>query len=247
MAVINRELFTAQDMSLTVFCGPSTNATGLIAAAQANAGRVGINISGTFAGTLTFYASADGVTFAPVGVTPFASGTNVSTATATGNWFFDAQNYVAFKVYFTSKTSGNPIVTLAVANNDATWQDAFLASTTIYVNSQAVAGVNTLTQALQANRAWCLSFLQVSTNQRASWVTNPNLKVVDGTGGSTLFALDLMDVGSSGYIYDITLPLLDDGTGRRGLVGTVGNAMIITVASGGSGVKTNINAKFRAA
>jgi len=247
MAVINRELFSAQDMSLTVFCGPSTNASGLIAASQANSGRVGINLSGTWAGTINFSASTDGVKFQAIAVTPFASGTNVSSATGNGNWFFDAQNFVAFRVYFTTKTSGNPIVTLAVANNDATWQDAFLASTTVYVNSQATSGANTLTQAAQTNRAWCCSFLQVSTNQRASWVTNPNLKIQDGSGGSTLFALDLMDVGSSGYIYDITLPLLDDGSGRRGIVGTVGNAMVITVASPGSGPKTNINAKFRAA
>jgi hypothetical protein len=77
------------------------------------------------------------------------------------------------------------------------------------------------------------------------WVTEPHLRIQDGAGGSFIFNMYLPDVGSSGNIWDINLPLLDDGTGRRGVVGTVGNAMIITVAN--AGCKTNINAKFRAA
>lgn len=247
MATINRQLFSAQDMQLTVYCGPANNGTGLVAAASPNAGRIGIGISGTWVGTITFKCSTDGINFQNATVTPNASGTGVQTATANGSWFIDAKNYVAFQVYFTSKTSGSPIVALAVANNDATWQDAFRVSTLLYVNSAATSAANTLTQAAITNQAWCLSFLQVSTNQRTSWLTNPNLQVQDGVAGSKLFAVDLYDVGSSGYIYDITLPLLDDGTGRRGIVGTVGNAMVITLASPGSGPKTNINAKFRAA
>src|SRR6516162_11190605 len=94
------ELLNATGMGLALFTGQQT--------------RVGVGLSGAWTGTVAFNASTDGIIFNPVFMTPFASGTNVSSATANGNWFSDVKNYLAFQAVFT-RTTGSVIVALSAS------------------------------------------------------------------------------------------------------------------------------------
>lgn len=228
MATLTREVLNADAMSVTIYCaGQST---------------VGIGLLGTWAGTATFYASTltDPLVFIPITVTPFASGTDVASATANGNWFTNTKNYAAVKVTFT-RTSGSLQVVMAAAV-DASWQDAFLTASQIYVNSRATSGNNTLTQAAQTNRAWKLSDLEVSVAGPEPAGGSSQVEVYDGTITDTLlFRTSLTAAaGSVGRIYSIDLP-------DSGIVGTPGNAMTIVLRTLGATQSSDINAKFSAA
>jgi hypothetical protein len=190
-----------------------------------------------------FFGSTDGISFIPLTMTPFASGTGVQSATANGNWFIPTQNYLVVKAVFTRLT-GTVLVTMSVAQ-DSSYQDAFLATNTIYQNSVATAATNTLTIAAQANRAWRLRKLVVTVlGGTVTWAAQPVLTIKDGS--TLLWALDLAT--TNGAFYDIplppeTTPIYPGG----GLVNTPGNTLVIAVASGGASVQTNINAALSAA
>lgn len=226
MPAITREILNADAMSVTIYCGGQST--------------VGIGLLGTWAGTASFYGSTDGLNFFALSVTPFASGTDVNTTTANGNWFSAVKNMIAVKVTFT-RTSGSLQVVLAAAV-DASWQDAFLTASQVYVNSSSTGGTNTLTQAAQANRAWKCSDLEISVAGSSPAGGAAKLTIFDGTiTGTALFSAYLTQVeGSVGRMYDITLP---DG----GIVGTPGNAMTLQLLGMGAGNASQINAKFSAA
>ena len=229
MATLLQEVLTADQMSLTLFCG--------------GMGKVGVNLAGTWTGTVTFLGTTDGLNFRPVAVTPFPSGATVNSATVNGSWEFQCQNFVAFKALF-SRTSGSVTCKLA-ASVDSSYQDAFLTPTSIYVNGAASGATNTVTQPAQANRAWRLRTLVVTVNSAATWVSSPNVQVTDGAS-SVIWA---GDIPTTAGVYTIPLPADPNTPGITGggLVGTPGNSMVITVASGGGAVKTNIDAEFHAA
>ncbi len=220
-----REGLNATGMSLPIFCGGNS--------------RVGINIAGSFVGTLKFYASVDGLNFNLVSAQPFASGTAVSSVTTTGNWWLDCSNYLAVMVTFTSRTSGTALVTISAAQ-DASYQDAFLTAAVRQVSQSHAAGAaNTITQALQANRAWRVTKVVVG------WSAAPSaavlLTITDGTGGTVIWET-YIPVGATGLIgtYDVPLP-------PGGLVGTVGNALLVSAADPGGSVVSKLNCMFQAA
>lgn len=226
MATQIREVFTASGMSLTIFCGGMSY--------------VGVRIAGTWAGTLAFEASIDGVNFVPIYVTPFPSGTAVLTTTANGNWFLQVGNFIAFRVRQTTFTSGS--VTVAIATSqDSSYQDAYLGSSTVFVNSESSSGVNTLTQAAQANRAWTVNSLEISTSGPMWGGGQASVTIYDGSISGTVLNKQYLEeaTGSVGHRYDITLP-------AGGITGTPGNAMTIVCRIPGSSVTSEINAKFSA-
>lgn len=236
MAVITREALSAVNMFVQLPClGMS---------------KVGVGVTGTFVGTLSFQGSFDGTNFVPLSVTPFASGTAVSTTTATGNWEVAVQNYMVIRVKFTARTSGTAIVTMA-GSADASYQDAFLADTTVYVSQSSTQNaVNTLTQAAQTNRAWRLASLIISITGQPAWLTSPNLQITDGAGGAVLYAVDIPLSGSSGQVFQVPLPVGDNITtpgAARGVVNTPGNAMVVVIAAAGGVNITRANAEFHAA
>lgn len=224
---MTNEVLNATGMSLTVFVGGSSN--------------IGLGITGTWVGTLTFYGSTDGINFFPITMTPFASGTAVGSATANGNYFTPTQNYLAIRVTFT-RTSGSATITIASAV-DASWQNAFLSASTICVSSTTSGGNNTLTQAAQANRAWNLTFLEISL---AGVIIGAALQVDifdGGVAGTKLYSAFLTQTGtgSVGTVQKINLP-------ADGITNTPGNAMTIVVRGTPSALQSNtINAKFSAA
>jgi hypothetical protein len=227
LAAITREVLNADGMSLTVYVGGQSN--------------VGIGVSGTWVGTVTFYASAlaDPLNFFLLSVTPFASGTNVNNTTANGNFFTAAKNYHSIKVVFT-RTSGSVQVNVAPAS-DSTWQDAFLAQTSMFNSSASTGGVNTLTQAAQANRAWTLSFLETCFS--GVYIGGAGrITIYDGTVAGNILYEEFIQppsvAGSVGWTQKCNLP---DG----GITNTPGNAMTI-VLRGFPAQATIINTKFSA-
>lgn len=72
--------------------------------------KVGVQLSGTFAGTVTFEASVDGQNFVAFNMTPAASGTDASTATAVGAFSKDCGGYRHVRARFSTATSGSPLV-----------------------------------------------------------------------------------------------------------------------------------------
>lgn len=74
---------------------------------------VGIQVTGTFVGTLTFYASIDGTNYVALLVTPATSGTKVSTATTVGLWREYIAGFTSIRVAFTAYTSGTATVVLS--------------------------------------------------------------------------------------------------------------------------------------
>lgn len=225
-----REALNADGMSLTIFCGDKST--------------VGIGVLGTWVGTLTFYGSVDGLIFFPLSATPFPSGTPVSSTTANGSWFADVKNLMAVKVVL-MRTSGTAQVVLSAAV-DGSWQDAFLTPIQIANSSAATSGVNTLTQASQANRSWNLTSCEVCFASPGIQGGAGRLTIYDGTvAGNILFEEMIMQpsvAGSVGWKQVISLPTNADG--KQSLIGTLGNAMTIVLRgiNGSSIINTNFTA-----
>src|SRR6266849_272511 len=87
-------------------CAPTTCVT----LGMGNMSGVGVQVTGTWVGTLSFLASVDGVQpYVAVSMTPFASSTTATTATANGAW--SASVVAQFvQVRFTARTSGTAVV-----------------------------------------------------------------------------------------------------------------------------------------
>lgn len=75
-------------------------------------GGVGIQLSGTFTGTLQFEMSINGTNFVAVQSTNVTTGSTVTTATAAGVFKFDAVGALVVRVTSTAWTSGTATVHL---------------------------------------------------------------------------------------------------------------------------------------
>lgn len=95
-------------------------ASGTANAIQISEGRVktvGIQISGTWVGTIEFDASIDGTNWTAVSLTPFPSGTAASRATANGTWTGNIEGMIFFRANPTAWTSGTATVTINMSPN----------------------------------------------------------------------------------------------------------------------------------
>lgn len=82
---------------------------------MANAESVGIVITGTFVGTITFESSVDGVTWASCFAMPIAGTAPVSTATAAGTFIASLGGMAFFRARCSAYTSGQPTVALTAS------------------------------------------------------------------------------------------------------------------------------------
>lgn len=82
-------------------------------------GGVGVQVTGTFSGTLTFEGSLDGVTYTTLSLTPINSTTSVTTATAAGVWSGGVGGLSVVRVRMSSYTSGTATVTIQNAPTSA--------------------------------------------------------------------------------------------------------------------------------
>lgn len=75
-------------------------------------GSVGIQLSGTWTGTVTFEATIQGSTWVALNLLPSNSGTAASTATANGAWGDVMHGWSAVRARFSTASSGTATVTI---------------------------------------------------------------------------------------------------------------------------------------
>lgn len=238
MATITREALSAQGQVLKL--------------STVGQSRVGFGIGGTWVGTLSFYVSYDGVNYlggsmgGPLAVQPFPAGATQQTTNANGNFFADVNNALFVAVVITTLTSGAPNVVIAAAN-DGSWQDAFLAATSLSVTQNVAGGlVNSQVIAGQANRAWRCRSASVSFSVAPGVATE--FQILDGASSvlwdGYIAGPDAVAPGT----FAIPLPPPDPSLpGSGGVVGTIGNSMTLKLFAPGGAVLSTVNAELHAA
>lgn len=179
---------------------------------------VGFGLFGTWAGTVTFKGSYDGVTFNTLSVQTYPyNATAVTTATANGSWFVPLPGgLIAVQAVFTSRTSGSVVIAIG-ASNDGSFAQAFVAPTTIQKSSQsASAGANTVSIA-------AASYAQQLTDISAG------MNVVNSIAGT----LTLFDAGATIGQYMIG-DVSGEGTTNAPAMIEIGATHLITPGNAGS-------------
>lgn len=69
-------------------------------------GAVGLQLTGTWAGTVTFEATIDGLTWVALNMVPSNSATAASTATSNGAWTANVAGFLLMRARFSTATSG---------------------------------------------------------------------------------------------------------------------------------------------
>lgn len=75
-------------------------------------GGVGVQVTGTFSGTLTYQMTIDGTNWVAVQATNVTTGAAATTTTATGIAFFNVVGAQSVRVTATAWTSGSAVVTV---------------------------------------------------------------------------------------------------------------------------------------
>ena len=75
-------------------------------------GGVGVQVTGTFSGTLEFQMTIDGTNYVAVSTTSVTTTTAATTTTATGVFFFNVVGALSVRVTSTAWTSGTATLTL---------------------------------------------------------------------------------------------------------------------------------------
>lgn len=111
--LLNTRTAQAQANLSTTTC-PGSGCTDINVAQQ---GSIGIQITGTFVGTITFKGSVasgaggSSLNFVDLAVIPSNSATPVTTTTTVGSWSRNIAGYTTVRVQFTAYTSGTAVVT----------------------------------------------------------------------------------------------------------------------------------------
>lgn len=79
------------------------------------AGAVGIQLTGTWTGTIEFEGSVDGGTFVALNMIPSNSATAATSATGNGAWSANCGGYRRVRARASAWTSGTAVVTLSSA------------------------------------------------------------------------------------------------------------------------------------
>lgn len=217
---VSREAFSAVNQSLQLNVAGNTY--------------VGFGITGTFAGTLSFSGSTDGVNFTALSVYAYPmvdGGTSVQSVTATGNYVVPVNGLIMVKVAFTAKTSGTPVVAIA-SSVDGSYADAYSAETVLSQTSSASHAINTLTIAANTNHGWRIDRLICSQNGTA---TTPQITIKSGT--TTLAVIDLPVAAGD---YDVT-------NFCQGMASDPNALLSVSVGDLGVSISSNINLRIHAA
>lgn len=87
-----------------------------ITADVAGCAGIGLQLAGTWSGTVSFEATIDGVTWVALNMVPSNSPTAASSATSNGAWSTNAGGYAAIRARFSTATSGTVKATMQVSN-----------------------------------------------------------------------------------------------------------------------------------
>jgi hypothetical protein len=221
-----RETFNLANQSLSLYVGGQAY--------------VGIGLSGTWAGTVSFFGSVDGENFFPLAVQTYPwveGGTNVKlfTQAASGvvsqSYVAPVQNLLVVKVVLSTYTSGSPQVAIA-ASQDGSYQNAFQAQSGIWKTQSAAAGINTFNVGANVNHPWKVSRVIVSFSGTP---TTANVTIKDGA--ATLQSIDLpLAAGQN-----------DLSNYLGGIAGSPNSALQVVVANPGAGVTSDVNVMLEAA
>jgi hypothetical protein len=88
---------------------------GCVVVSTSGVGRVGLQVTGTYVGTVSFEASIDGLTYVALNLLPSNSDTAASSTTSTGAWAGNVGGYAMVRARMSAYTSGTAVVTLQVA------------------------------------------------------------------------------------------------------------------------------------
>lgn len=103
-------------MSSPAVTGSLGAASETVSVAVGNSGGVGLQLTGTWAGTVSFEASIDGLTFVAFNMVPSNSATAASSSTANGAWSANCAGFSIVRARMSSYTSGKAGVTLLNAD-----------------------------------------------------------------------------------------------------------------------------------
>jgi hypothetical protein len=103
-------------MSSPAVCGSLTSASPSLSAGVSNSGGIGLQLTGTWTGTVSFEASIDGLTFVALNLVPSNSATAASSATSNGCWTGNVAGFAVVRARFSTATSGTVGVTLLNAD-----------------------------------------------------------------------------------------------------------------------------------
>lgn len=78
-------------------------------------GAAGVQVTGTWTGTLTFEGSVDGTTYVAMAATPVVGGSTVSTTTANGLWRCNVAGLQAMQVRGSAAMTGTAVVTIVAS------------------------------------------------------------------------------------------------------------------------------------
>lgn len=97
----------AQGQTITTTVCPGVGCINFNTAGQ---GTIGIQITGTWVGTITFQGTVDNTNYVTISVTPSSSSTTVTTATANGVWTTAVAGLTQVRIVFTAWTSGTATI-----------------------------------------------------------------------------------------------------------------------------------------
>lgn len=111
-----QELVTKTISTTTCTTGSSA---GCVVAGAVGRGGMGIQVTGTFVGTLQFEGSVDGTNYVAINAFPPNSTTAATSTTTTGTWQVGAGGMSYVRVRFSAYTSGSAVVSLRTAPTTA--------------------------------------------------------------------------------------------------------------------------------
>lgn len=188
---------------------------------------VGIGVTGTFVGTVSFYGSYDGSNWTALDcqIYPWVDGGSLVTGhaqasgAANGQYVSLVSDYKFIKVTVTSLASGNPVVSIA-ASTDGSYAAAYQSQSGLWRTSPGWGNNNTSTANANTNHGWRLKKLMVSL---ATLGTLPRVTIKDGA-----VAIAEIDLPATVGINDLTSLL-------QNYASSPGNNLSVSLSSSGSG------------
>lgn len=104
-------------MSSPILSASLTAADAVLNIGVSNCGGVAIQLTGTWAGTVSFEATVDGLTWVAFNMVPSNSATAASSSTGNGAWSANCAGFNAVRARFSTATSGT--VLASAQNADA--------------------------------------------------------------------------------------------------------------------------------
>lgn len=195
---------------------------------------VGIGVTGTFVGTVSFYGSYDGSNWTPLNcqVYPWVQGGSTvashvqASGSANGQYVAQVIDYRFVKATVTVLTSGNPVVSIA-SSIDGSYAAAYQSQGGLWRTSAGFGNNNTLTAAANTNHGWKLKKLMVSISKLA---TQPQVTIKDGAT-----AIAVLDIPATVGTNDLT-NLLQNYASSPGNNLSVG---LSSSAAGGGGASSS--------